>query len=131
MIYLKIFVMLVLLVNLAGCGASISKDLESQKWEFTAQQVKQPPSTVMFDGKHVTFIKGDNCQTYGYKIKKKPNGSTQLIMGKKSGVSHRAPIKNFEIQKSARSYKLKPTNKFAKHYYGEAKLVPLKDANSE
>ncbi|MBN7274001.1 hypothetical protein GNF18_02280 [Ligilactobacillus pobuzihii] len=125
MVYLKVFVMLLLVVNLAGCGNSISKDLESQKWEFTAQQVDSPASTVRFNSKHVTFVKNDDSKTYGYKLKKKKDGSTQFIMGDKSGVSHRAPTKNFEIKKFNKSYKLKPTNKLAKHYYGEAKLVPI------
>lgn len=124
--------MLMLVVNLTGCGTSISKDLESQKWGFTAQKVARPASsTVRFDGKHAIFVKNDDCKIYGYKIKKKPNGSTHLIMGGKSGVSHRAPTKNFEIQRSAKSYTLKPTNKLARHYYGKAKLVPLEDNKNE
>lgn len=124
MLILKIFFMLLLIFSLGGCGQTVASDLESQKWEFTAQQHHDSNSIVRFNGKHATFVKGDHSKDYAYKLKKQPNGTLRFILGGKSGTSHRAPTKHFEITKEAKVYKLKPTNKLAKHYYGEVKLVP-------
>lgn len=125
--FFKLFTALVLLFSLAGCSASISRDLQNHKWEFTAQKTQQGPMTAQFDDKNVTFIENNESRTYPYQLKKKAYGKTEFILSGHKNVSHRAPTKHFTIKKVGQSYQLSPTNKLAKHSYGPAKLKLLAD----
>ncbi|GKS81804.1 hypothetical protein LPAF129_14900 [Ligilactobacillus pabuli] len=123
MFALKFIFVLLLVLNLGSCSQNVSSDLKSHKWEFTAQQHHDSGSIVRFNGKKATFVKGDHSKDYAYRLKKRPDGTTNLIITQKSSVSQRAPTKEFELKKAGQNYKLIPKNKLAKHYYGEVQLI--------
>ena len=126
MFFLKLLLTMFLLFSLAGCTNTTTHDLKSHKWEFTAQKIdKQPRTFVKFTGKQATFWTNKDTKAYTYKLKKKTNGSTELILPSRGGASNRAATKHFNIKKIAKNYELEPSNKLTEHYYGEALLRPL------
>lgn len=109
------------LAVLTGCGSSYSKQLQGNTWTLSSELDDGIASDASFSDDTMKLKSFGTLEVYTYKIEEK-SGKKVITFTPKNLNSDGALL--YSIEKDGDKFNLKPLNKEAKEWFGNATLIP-------